>query len=285
MHVDPDVVAAVPIQTERVPLPADNAGPTPVVDYDELVQRLDGSMWGPIEVVDETGSTNADLLAQARAGASTGTVLIAGRQTLGRGRFQRVWESPAGASVSVSMIVRPSQPMTQWPWLSAAAGMAVRQGIMAATGCDPRRLVLKWPNDVLLDGKKVCGILAEQTFQDGQAAVVIGIGINTFMDQDQLPIVNATSLQLAQLKCNPTSVVAEVLTSFAHYWDVWEATGTLRNDYRQQLGTLGREVNVVITADQIETGLAVDVDEYGQLVVKVDGQRRAYSAGDVTHLR
>lgn len=246
-------------------------------------------MWKQLEVVDETGSTNADLISAAASGTEQGYVKVANSQVSGRGRFERVWVSPAGAAVAFSVLLRPTQQLKNWPWLSPAAAMAVRDAIIETTQVAEDRVVLKWPNDILLDGKKICGILAEQqaSMIDGiqYRAAVVGIGINTFMEEHQLPVITATSLKLAGLSVDPNQLVAAVLTHFANYYQQWENEGTLKASYQQNLGTIGREVRVILSPDQIEVGKAVGVDDQGCLIVEIAGQERTFSAGDVYHLR
>ena len=255
---------------------------TPPVDATRLVSLLGrGSMWGPIEVVSSTGSTNADLV--GRADVPAGLVRIADHQSAGRGRFDRSWVDAPGTAVAVSCVVRPAQPMARWGWLPLVAGMAVVEGlrdVCRGALADPQRVWLKWPNDVLLDDAKVCGILA----QVAGGAVVIGWGVNVSMDAAELPVESATSLLLADLPTDKTALVASILASLARHYDRWQA-GSVRDDYRGVSTTLGRPVRVVLADGSVE-GIAVDVDTDGALLVDVPGAGvRAFPAGDVVHLR
>ena len=159
--------------------------------------RLIGAMssrpglWREVRVVEETGSTNADLLAKARAGAGEGLVLIAEAQTSGRGRMGRRWISPPRRSLTFSVLLRPAVPAGLLGWMPLLAGVAVASAIRRTAGVDAR---LKWPNDVLVDGAKIAGILAER-WSD---AVVIGTGINVLQHRGELPVPTATSLLVAQ---------------------------------------------------------------------------------------
>ena len=125
----------------------------------ELVRP--GSLWRSIQVVAQTGSTNADLAAAARSGAATaGSVLATGYQTAGRGRRDRRWSAPPGTSVAVSLLVAPHDvPTDRWGWLPLLAGLAVVEGLRRITPVD---VTLKWPNDVMAGDRKLCGILAER---------------------------------------------------------------------------------------------------------------------------
>ena len=139
--------------------------------------RLNGALgsppglWREVRVVGETGSTNADLLALARDGAPEGIVLVADHQTAGRGRLDRRWEAPPGSSLLMSMLFRPPRSVTHLNLVNAAAGIAASDACNEVAGFRP---LLKWPNDVVVDDRKLAGILAEVVGQ----AVVVGIGLN-----------------------------------------------------------------------------------------------------------
>jgi len=146
------------------------------VDATELARLLGpASIWRPIEVVESTGSTNDDVM--RRPDAPSGLVRIAEHQTRGKGRFDRTWQDVPGTAVAVSMVVRPRRPVAQWGWLSLLTGMAVAEGLRGLgrqAGAETARVGLKWPNDVLIDGAKVCGVLSQT---DGEM-VVLGWGLN-----------------------------------------------------------------------------------------------------------
>jgi BirA family transcriptional regulator, biotin operon repressor / biotin---[acetyl-CoA-carboxylase] ligase len=149
-----------------------------------------------VEVVDESPSTNAALAARARSGAAEGLVLVAEHQTAGRGRLDRVWLTPPRAALTFSVLLRPAVDDRWWPWLPLLTGVAVVEAVRAAGGpvCS-----LKWPNDVLVDGRKLAGVLAEGRPQEGWA--IIGIGVNAAVELDALPQElrgTATTLGLAR---------------------------------------------------------------------------------------
>jgi len=253
------------------------------VDAAELTRLLGpGSPWQPIEIVAVTGSTNDDLM--ARGGAQHGLVRIAGFQTAGRGRFDRVWQAAPGAGVAVSVMVRPSSPVTHWGWLSLLTGMAAADGLRGIgrqNGSDAGRVSLKWPNDVLIDDAKVCGILAQT---DGEI-VVLGWGLNIAMTRGELPVPTATSLALAGWPVDSTAVVAAVLQRLQHYYTLWEGGSDLTVDYLALSSTIGRRVRVESLHSVIE-GEAVGIDDAGALLVSADSAGVvAVDAGDVVHLR
>src|SRR5215470_17590410 len=173
-------------------LPGDD-GRGPVLD----AARLNGALapwpglWREVRVVEETGSTNADLLAEAQAGAGEGLVLVAEAQTAGRGRMGRRWISPLRRALTFSVLLRPAVPAGLLGWTPLLAGVAVASALERTAGVDAR---LKWPNDVLADGAKIAGILAERWGN----AVVIGTGINVLQQRSELPVPTATSLLVAQ---------------------------------------------------------------------------------------
>jgi len=150
----------------------------------ELLRRAvvrPGGLWRAVEVLTSTGSTNADLLARAAAGAPEGVVLAAEEQTAGRGRMGRSWLSPPRAALTFSLLVRPDTVSpARRGWLPLLAGVSVASAVRAATGVDAR---LKWPNDVLVGPAKLGGILAEAVGD----AVVVGIGLNVSTEPGELP--------------------------------------------------------------------------------------------------
>ena len=259
----------------------------PDVNSDWLRARLvrPGSVWTQVSTVATTGSTNADLAAAARAGAESGRVLVSDHQSTGRGRFTRVWEAPPGTSLAFSALLRPPSdvPASRWLWLPLLTGLAVADGIRAATGV---RADVKWPNDVLIDGRKVCGILAERVDGDSDAAAaIIGMGVNTTLTAEQLPVPTATSLALAGVEVNPGEVAAAILEALGEWYLRWLGGSDLRVDYAARCSSVGRTVRVLLSEHESVVGEATGVDVNGCLLVQVDGTQRAFAAGDVSHLR
>jgi BirA family biotin operon repressor/biotin-[acetyl-CoA-carboxylase] ligase len=231
-----------------------------------------------------TGSTNADLAAAARAGADSGSVLISDHQSAGRGRFARVWEAPPGTSLAISALLRPpaSVPVARWLWLPLLTGLAVASGLRAAAGVEVQ---LKWPNDVLIDGRKVCGILSERVDSVSGPAAVIGMGINTTLTEAQLPVPTATSLALAGAVVDPGEIALGVLQALGEWYSRWLAGADLRADYASGCSSVGRTVRVELTPTEAVVGEATGVDANGCLLVRAAGVERAFAAGDVVHLR
>lgn len=268
---------------EALPSVADEVA---IGDADALVARLaDPTRWSSVEVVASTGSTNADLAERARRGdAAPGSVRIAWHQASGRGRLDRVWTAPPGTSAAVSVLIDVERvPPTRWPWLSLAAGLAVVDGIAASTGVWAG---LKWPNDVLVADRKLCGILAERLDAPDGARVVLGMGLNLTQTAEQLPASTATSLALAGAPgLDRLGVLAALLDALAVRLEQWRTgADALTEDYRAGCTTLGRDVVVHLPGGQVQ-GRARAVDTDGRLVLDVAGERRAFAVGDVVHVR
>jgi BirA family transcriptional regulator, biotin operon repressor / biotin---[acetyl-CoA-carboxylase] ligase len=249
-----------------------------------------GGLWRTVTVTGSTGSTNADLLAQAASGAPEGTVLVTETQTAGRGRMGRTWLSPPGAALMFSVLLRPTAvPPARRGWLPLLAGVAIASALRGVTGLD---VGLKWPNDVLTGGGKLAGILAEQ--YTGTEAIVAGAGINVSTRRDELPVETATSLLLAgAADLRRDRLLCAVLAEFARLYQAWagpagqgapDAAG-LRDRYRGCCVTLGRPVRAELPGGGALTGTAVDVDETGSLQLRTPDGLRTISAGDVVHLR
>lgn len=266
---------------------SDAASPTNADDLREAIlarHRPSASGVGStIEVVDSTGSTNADLAARAAEPGIVGTVRVTTDQTAGRGRHARVWSAPRGGQVAVSVVLDAGERAERLGWLSLATGVAAASAIESATGVRP---TLKWPNDVLVDGKKVAGILAEYIPASTGSVVVVGIGINTDMTADDLPVPTATSLLVESGDpVDVAALVAEYLSALADTpWptDVDEVA----RRYRDRCDTLGRRIKLSLPDERSVEGVAEDVDGEGRIVVRTDdGQRFTAAAGDVLHLR
>lgn len=243
--------------------------------------------WRSFDVVQETGSTNADLLSRARGGADiAGAVLAAEHQTAGRGRNGRQWATPPRSQIAVSVAVDTSGvPSSAWGLLPLATGVAVVDAVAAVTGVTAK---LKWPNDVLVDGGKLAGILAEVAAP--ASAVVIGTGLNVSLTAEDVPDAVPTSLTaLTGGPVDRTALLTEYLRALAARVARWRAAGgadaTLLADYRQRSGTLGTRVRVLLPGDTQVVGQAVDIDEFGRLLIDADDERITVAAGDVTHLR
>jgi BirA family transcriptional regulator, biotin operon repressor / biotin---[acetyl-CoA-carboxylase] ligase len=245
-----------------------------------------GGFWQDVRVVAETGSTNVDLLAEARDGLAQGAVLVAEAQSAGRGRMGRQWVSPPGAALTFSVLLRPAAVrQASRGWVPLLAGVAVALAVRAETGVDAS---LKWPNDVQVNGAKLAGILAEQA----DDAIVVGIGINVSSGRDELPVASATSLALEGAEgAAPGRLLVGVLGELQRWYLAWagrrgDAAGCgLHREYQRLCGTLGRQVRVSLPGGRTVTGEASEVDQTGRLVVRSAAGPVPVSAGDVIHVR
>jgi BirA family biotin operon repressor/biotin-[acetyl-CoA-carboxylase] ligase len=251
--------------------------------------------WAQLDVVERTGSTNADLLAAAAAGAPDRTVLVAEHQDAGRGRLARSWVSPPGSGLTVSVLFRPTgvHP-SRFGWLPLLTGLAALDAVRSVAGVPAG---LKWPNDLLVgdpDGapgpRKAAGILAEVA-DPTRPAVVVGIGINV----DGAPSDQPGAVSLTEAAGRPvdrTEVLVALLTRLAEREAAWRAgrgdadATRLRADYRAGCASLGSPVRVELPGGTSLSGIAEDVDADGRLLLLDSaGHRRAVAAGDVVHLR
>jgi len=217
----------------------------------------------------------------ASQGTREGTVIVAEEQTEGRGRLGRHWVSRAGQSISLSVVLHPT--MGQLPQLNMVASLATVRSITKATGLKP---LIKWPNDVLLDNKKVSGILIENIF-DGPVlkAAVIGIGINVNLDPESFPAISAiaTSLSIeAGGTVSTQDLTARLLKELDELYRDLCRTGTVYDSWVPLVETIGKRVRVR-SGDRIEEGCAESVDDNGRLILqRADGTRLALDAGEVT---
>jgi BirA family biotin operon repressor/biotin-[acetyl-CoA-carboxylase] ligase len=211
-----------------------------------------------IEVVDQAPSTNALVAERAQAGAAEGLVVVAEHQTAGRGRLNRTWETPVRSALTFSLLVRPTAPTQSWPWLPLLAGYAVDKALKA----DGYEAAVKWPNDVLLDGRKVAGILVERVETPDGPAAVIGVGINVGMTAEELPVPDATSLALTGGAVpDRTTLLIDVLDSLWEAYTAWQQGGDLAGmrlaeSYVAACATIGSEVHVELPSGETLSGTA-----------------------------
>jgi BirA family biotin operon repressor/biotin-[acetyl-CoA-carboxylase] ligase len=244
-------------------------------------------MWRHLRAVTETGSTNADLLAQAAEGEDiAGSVLLAEFQTAGRGRHGRAWTAPPRSQIAMSVGVDVRDvPTDAWGWLPLLTGVAVVETLRGQYGVEAG---LKWPNDVLVDTGKLAGILAEAA--GPVSVVVVGLGLNVSLTVDEAPDPAATSLAiLGYGDVDRTELAATLLRTLSARVKSWRAHGgadpRLRSDYLRYSRTIGTRVRALLPGDAKLEGSAFAVDDIGRLLIDDGTQTVAISAGDITHLR
>jgi BirA family biotin operon repressor/biotin-[acetyl-CoA-carboxylase] ligase len=263
-------------------------------------EQLAGTRFADVRWAESTGSTNADALELARDGAPEGVVVVADHQTAGRGRRSRRWLAPPGASLLVSVLLRP--PATVSGAVTMAVAVSMSDAVAAVAGVEAG---LKWPNDLVVDDRKLAGILAEADWPAGAAMsagwrapaahervpVVVGVGVNVSWpapsDVDEVAS-TATALNWLGADVDRADLLVAFLTRLdGRYGEAvrrGSAAGVM-DEWRRRSATLGRRVRVDIGPDDVE-GTAVDVTDDGHLVVEtLEGGRRTFAVGDVVHLR
>lgn len=235
-------------------------------------------------------STNGYLLAEARAGAPAGVVAVADHQSAGRGRMGRSWEAPPGASLLVSVLLRPTAPLTGLFACSAAVGLSGADACGRVAGVVPG---LKWPNDLVVADRKLAGVLAESDVaapggRPGSVAVVVGLGLN--VDWPGPDPRSSTSLVAEAGRSVRRDALLDALLSAlmprVAALDGEEGRLATVAELRRRCVTLGRRVRVEqgVNGGPIE-GTAVDLAPDGRLVVDVGGRPLEVAAADVVHLR
>jgi BirA family biotin operon repressor/biotin-[acetyl-CoA-carboxylase] ligase len=229
--------------------------------------------------VAEVDSTNSVALELARDGAPEGLVIVADHQTAGRGRLGRVWESPPGASLLASFLLRPGDdlPPDHAHLLTAAVGLAAAAACADLTGVRPD---LKWPNDLVVGRRKLGGILAEADVRGARlATVVVGLGLNVAW----APGPEAISLsEVSTAEVDRDALLERILSELDRRYPVIDPVAA---EFRLRCSTLGQRVHVEMANDAFE-GVAVELSPEGHLGVdRADGSRRWVAAGDVTHVR
>jgi BirA family biotin operon repressor/biotin-[acetyl-CoA-carboxylase] ligase len=249
--------------------------------------RIAGTRFGPVRWFGHLDSTNRhahdEVVAKGRAAA--GLVVVADRQTAGRGRLGRSWEAPAGASLLVSAVVTLDEPSVLLPLVTPTAGLAATDALRSLAGVEAR---LKWPNDLVVDDRKLAGLLAEAVGTTG--TVVVGMGVNVRWGEFPPELAGiATSCNF--LSDRPVDR-ADLLVEWLRRYDALlgqittpEGRARARDEYAARSATLGRRVRIELPNRTFD-GLATGVAPSGALeVTRDDGALEAVAAGDVVHLR
>jgi len=243
------------------------------------------------EYFESVDSTNDRIKERAREGAAQGLVISAGTQTAGKGRVGRKWESPKHDSIATSILLRPAEiAFESIPTVTVVAAMAVRDALYRLYQLDGK---IKWPNDIVLDGKKICGILTEMEMKDGKADfVVVGIGVNVHnKDFDDEIAFKATSVDLELAKTGSKIVrgsraelTKAIWESFKKYYNIFiltEDMSGLKEEYERNLANIGNRVRIEAQENSYEA-IAKGIDNSGQLIVEVDGKEQIIRTGEVS---
>jgi BirA family transcriptional regulator, biotin operon repressor / biotin---[acetyl-CoA-carboxylase] ligase len=263
----------------------------PALDGVNLSAALvrDSRLWRSLEVVEEIGSTNAELIGRAGdpedGGAPEGTVLVAEHQVTGRGRLDRVWTSPPRAGLTVSFLLRPDVPAARKGWLPLLTGVALAESVAEVTGVLPS---LKWPNDLLAgDGRKLAGILAEAA----RGVVVVGTGLNVSTTADELPDTGTSLTRITGGTVDRGTLLLAFLRAVERRYLRWTellgdpVSSGLAQDYLAWSSTVGSTVSVSLPDGSSLDGVAQAVDWDGRLVVATAAGTVELASGDVRHVR
>ena len=257
------------------------------IDQHELRAHLDNTRVGSqLEFIKLTGSTNADAFRLAENGAIEGTVVLADSQTGGKGRRGRLWSSPAGVNLYCSVILRPAIMPHEAPQLTFLSAVAVARAIELTTRLTPE---IKWPNDLLISGKKVAGLLNEMSAEtDGINFVILGIGVNLNMTADQFPQDlrhPATSLLLESgIRVDRSRFTGTMLNELDRLYAEFLAHGfgPVREEWQQRCNANGRQVLVSDSGTECTGGRFVGIDSDGAMLLRSDeGTMHRITCGDV----
>ena len=250
----------------------------------ELVKNLKTDYLGkPLIYTDCVDSTNNEVKRLAKKGCPQGTTVIAERQTSGKGRFGRVWKSPVGTGLWFSFLLRPEADFSKISGITLAAGLGVCRAVRNFMGLDAK---IKWPNDVIINNKKICGILTEAAAEADKikyAVVGIGINVNNRNFPDEIKE-KATSLTIenGNIPVDRTEFFKEVLFYTEKCIDCYLENHIILEDYKVLCATLGRNITV-IRGKNVLKGIAEDISESGDLIVTDENRNKVLvNSGEVT---
>ncbi|WJM06313.1 biotin--[acetyl-CoA-carboxylase] ligase [Paenibacillus sp. PK1-4R] len=257
------------------------------IDATALQLALNTTVFGRKAVLlTSTLSTQGDVLKLAEQGQAEGAVVIAEEQTGGRGRFGRQWFSPPGKGIWMSVLLRPDLPLQHTPQLTLLTGVAVCRAVRACSGADAG---IKWPNDLLIDGRKVCGILLESTVEDHEVRYCIaGIGVDVNFDPEDYPddlteIATSLKMETGQ-SVDRTKLTAAILTELEQLYFLYqkEGFGVISALWEALSVSMNREITVTNPHGVIE-GKAIGLDPSGALIVeKHDGEHTLIISGEIS---
>jgi BirA family biotin operon repressor/biotin-[acetyl-CoA-carboxylase] ligase len=241
----------------------------------------------PVHFLPVTGSTNADLLRMAAEGAPEWTVVVAGHQEAGRGRLGRTWFSSEGASLLVSVLLRPSLSPSEAPLLTLVAGLAAAEACREASGLD---VSCRWPNDLVVGSRKLGGVLVEAGVRGGTLQhVVVGLGVNVAQRPDDFPSELrplATSVAMEGGRADLAALLRAYLRALrARYRpDGANLRSEVLPAYRDLCTTVGQEVRAVTASGETVVGRAAGVGDEGELLLETAAGRAAVRFGEVVRV-
>ena len=250
------------------------------------LQSIRKTNWAGREIFyyDVIDSTNIKAKQLAEEGHPAGTLVVAEKQETGRGRRGRSWDAPAGSGIYMTLVLKPEINPNNASMLTLVAALAVAGGITKCTGTQAG---IKWPNDIVMEGKKVCGILTEMSAQfDYVNHIVVGIGINVHNEHFPKEIEEmATSIYLQTGEhINRAALIEEILEQFEHYYAIYLKTEDLSGlvkEYNAALVNMNKNVRVLDPKEPFE-GKAMGINERGELIVDTWESRKLVSSGEVS---
>ncbi len=259
-----------------------------VMTKEAVLSKLITETFGrTMEYFDEIDSTNNYCKQQAEMGAEHGFLAVADRQVSGRGRRGRVWETPSGISIAMSIVLRPEIATECASMLTLVAALSVADAIRNVTGLEAG---IKWPNDIVINGKKVCGILTEMSIEFSAINyVVVGIGVNvnnSIFPQELSDIATSIYMEKGEM-VSRSRLIAEILIAFERYYKVFLETqdlSELKSYYEARLVNKDAHVRVLSANGKVDDeGTALGIDDIGRLVIKSDdGSTKNIMAGEVS---
>jgi BirA family biotin operon repressor/biotin-[acetyl-CoA-carboxylase] ligase len=258
------------------------------MNHEEIRAKIRGNLGREIFFYAETDSTNSLALKRASK-AGEGTVIIADSQTKGRGRLGRHWVSPPGVNIYMSIILKPAIAPRDITLLAVMASVACAHALNKVTALD---VSIKWPNDLVVNSRKIGGILSEMKTDQGKiVSVILGIGINVNMDRDAFPEdlrETATSVKIESDRLfSREELVAEIFNEIDTWYNVLKTRGrtVLLEESQRLSNTIGKSVSVLVGQEMFR-GFAETIDADGMLLVRLSsGEAKKISSGDLTVLR
>lgn len=259
----------------------------PDVMTEEELQSCRKTKWAGQEIAyfDEIDSTNIKAKELAEQGYPNGTLVVADQQVSGRGRRGRSWESPSGTGIFMTLMLKPEINPNNASMLTLVAALAVAKAIKEVTGLDAQ---IKWPNDIVINGKKICGILTEMSAQfDYINHIVIGIGINVHNEVFSDEIAHMASSLLLESqgkKFRRAEIIEKILEYFEEYYEIYletEDLTALTGEYNKILVNMNKPVRVLDPKDEFE-GKAMGITAKGELIVDTWESRKLVSSGEVS---
>ena len=261
-----------------------------MLDAEHITAQL-ATKWAGQRIIykDITGSTNDDAAMAAKEGAPHGTLVVADRQDTGRGSRGRSWATPSGSNIAMSLIVRPMIAVTDISMLTLVMGVSVAEAIDECLGKRDVFSLIKWPNDIVISRKKICGMLTELHMKPDNTIddVVIGVGINVNMTEfpEEIREIAGSVLSETGTRLDRSALVATCMKKFEKNYEAFERTSDLseiRENYEARLVNKGERVRILDPAGEFEA-IGCGITDRGALVVRSDDNRvHEINAGEVS---